>query len=390
MRRYNWRGTGALTLELPKPIPFTLQVQAPKVGPEDRLFLAANINGWNSQSERYAFKRVGEDRFELPLRVLPNTHMEFKVTRGGWERVEVKADGEDVDNRILRIRDEGAFEVTIEDWRDNHPRDPKPKTTVGNVKSLGKFTVAPLGRTREIVAYLPPGYDVETSRRYPVLYMFDGQNLFDERTSFSGEWYLDETCEKLITDGKIPPIIIIAIYHGNQYRLSELAPWPDYRLKVKAEGEKFIGWVARDLKHQIDQKLRTLPDREYTAVGGSSMGGLAAMYAGFRYRDVFGRVMSMSGSFWFGERSIFSFLRDCAKPYNTKIYLDCGGKEGGSLFSPKFLRHANDMVDLLKKQGFTEDRDLKYVVDKNATHSEAEWARRAPVALEYLWGDLKL
>lgn len=385
MRRFGYRGTGTLRLDIPNPVNLRVVVEAPGLGAQERLYLASNLNGWNPRNDRYALRRLPDGRYEIQQFVQPGTDFEFKLTRGGWDRVEVAADGTDLSNRTFNIHESATIEVKIADWQDHHPRAPKPKTTVGDVRSLGEFNIHALNRKREVLIYLPPGYEVEVRRRYPVMYMWDGQNLFDESTAFSHEWQVDEACERMIKSGEIPPIIVVAIYNGQESRTSEQSPWSCPHFDVKGEGEAFVSWVAQDLKARIDRGFRTLPEAEHTGIGGSSMGGLTALYAGFRFPEVFGKVMAMSPSLWFASKRIFSYVREQQKPAESRIYLDSGHFEGSRANHHKMLRQAMDMAELLKTKGFSEGQDLRWVEDPHGHHSEADWARRLPAALNYLW-----
>lgn len=385
-RRLGYRGTGTLRLNLPDPVDVRLVIEAKGVGRDERLYLASNLNGWNPRNDRFALRRIGEDKFELRQFLAPGTLFEFKVTRGGWNRVEVAADGTDLPNHEYRIHESQTIEIAVPDWQDHHPRAPKPHTTVGDVRSLGEFTIPGLNRTREVLIYLPPGYEHDTHLTYPVMYMWDGQNLFDQSTAFAGEWQVDEILEREIPRGKLPPMIVVAIYNGGEYRLREQAPWPYVHHDEPAEGAEFVAWVAHDLKKRIDRGFRTKPAPEHTGVGGSSMGGLTSLYAGFRYPEVFGRVMAMSPAIWFGERQIFNFIRKQGKVAGSKVYLDCGHYEGARRSQHAFLRQSQQMAYLLREIGYTEGTDLLWVEDRRGQHSEADWARRLPDAFKFLFG----
>lgn len=385
-RRLGYRGTGTLRLNLPDPVDVRLIVEATGVGRDERLYLASNLNGWNPRNDRYALRRIAEDKFELRQFLAPGSLLEFKVTRGGWNRVEVDTDGQDLPNHSYRIHESQTIEIKVPDWQDHHPRAPKPHTTVGDVRSLGEFTISGLNRTREVLIYLPPGYERDVHLSYPVMYMWDGQNLFDQSTAFAGEWQVDEMLEQRIPEGELPPMIVVGINNGGEYRLREQSPWPYLYHDEPAEGAEFVAWVAHDLKRRIDRGFRTLSDPAHTGIGGSSMGGLTSLYAGFRYPEVFGRVMAMSPALWFGERHVFDFVRKQGKPPHAKIYLDCGHYEGSRRSQHAFLRQSQHMAQTLRELGLREGRELMWVEDRHGHHSEADWARRLPGALKFLFG----
>jgi pullulanase len=385
MRRFGYRGTGTLRLDIPNPVSIRLLVTAPSVAWDERLYLASNANGWNPRNDRYALRRLADGRFEILQIMAPGTHFEFKITRGGWDRVEVAADGADLANHKFKIHDTQTIEVTVVDWQDHHPRAPKPRTTVGDVRSLGEFTIPALDRKREVLIYLPPGYETDVHRHYPVMYMWDGQNLFDESTAFNGEWRIDDTLERMIPTGELPPVIVVAIYNGGEHRLNEQCPWPSPDFEIDGEGEAFLGWVAQDLKVRIDRGFRTLTDPAHTGVGGSSMGGLTSLYAAFRYPQVFGRILAMSSAFWFARKKIYGYVHEQTKPLGTKIYLDCGRHEGSRGSQNAFFRQSQEMANLLREKGFVDGQDLLWVEDPEGHHGEFAWARRVPGAFRFLW-----
>ncbi|MBO9540713.1 alpha/beta hydrolase [bacterium] len=386
MRRFGYRGTGTLRLDLPNPTDVQVLVEAPGVASHERLYMASNVNGWNPRNDRYALRRMPDGRFEIRQLLAPGSHFEFKITRGGWDRVEVAADGSDLPNHTHKVTGQiMRLEVKVADWQDHHPRAPKPRTTVGDVRSLGEFTIHTLNRRREVLVYLPPRYEFETDRRYPVMYMWDGQNLFDESTAFSGEWHVDEILEAMIPKGHLPPMIVVAIYNGQEHRLSEQSPWSAPHFDVVGEGDAFLDWVAYDLKHRIDRGFRTLTDPANTGVGGSSMGGLTSLYAGFKYSHVFGKVLAMSSALWFADKQIFPYVRSQPKPHGSRFYVDCGRFEGLRRSQLSFLRQNQEMAQLLRDKGFSDGHDLMFVEDPNGTHSEHDWARRLPQAMRFLW-----
>lgn len=390
MKRFGYRGIGTHVLTMPEPVEVQIVVDAPRVRWGDRLYLASNLNGWHPRQERAIFKRLGQTRFILLLLIPRGTVLEFKVTRGRWDRAEVGPGGSALPNRRHRITGPCRIDVEVADWQDRYPKILPLPTTTGDVRALGEFEIPLLDRKRQVHVYLPPGYEADSTRRYPVMYMYDGQNLFDAATSFSGEWQVDETCERLIRAGKLPPLIVVGIYNGEADRLHEQSPWPNPHYDVLGEGRIFAEWVATSLKREIDQCLRTLSGPEHTGIGGSSMGGLTSLYAAFRFPEVFGRVLAMSSAFWFNKNRIYSFIRDRGKTPGQRIYLDCGHHEehGRNRLGP--LRQSREMAVLLRQLGYVDGQDLMWVEDPFGRHGEADWARRLPRALRFLWGDAQV
>lgn len=385
MRRFGFQKMGTRALRLPQPVEVQILVEAPQVAPEEYLYLASNLNGWNPRGRRYCLRRLSESRFFLTLQVRPGSEIAFKLTRGSWDRVETAAEGEPLPDRRIRVEGPRALELQVAAWRDARPRETKPSTICGDVRSLGELPIPQLQRSREVVVYLPPGYDREVQRHYPVMYLWDGQNLFNDATSYCGEWHVDEICDALIRQGDIPPLIVVGIYNGQEDRLDEQSPWPCPFQDVKGEGQRFTEWVATDLKAFMDQRFRTLKGPEHTGIGGSSMGGLTTMYAAYRFPEVFGRVMAMSSAFWFANKRIFSYVRERQKPEGSRIYLDCGYQEGAYRERKRMVRQSLEMRQILRSQGFQEGHDLRWVGDPAGKHSEADWTRRLPDALRFLW-----
>ena len=225
-----------------------------------------------------------------------------------------------------------------------------------------------LGHQRDVLVYLPPSY-ASSSRRYPVVYMQDGQNLFDSGTSFAGvAWGVHETMAALASEGL--EAIVVAVYHANEQRIAEYTPFPQV---WQGRGEHYLRFLTDRLKPLIDHDFRTRAERDSTGILGSSMGGLISLYAFFHAAQTFGFAGAMSPSFWVGHGAIYGDVE--AAPFVPgKLYLDNGTRE------PSVRR----MNALLLKKGYRRDVDVKYVVEAEAEHTESAWARRLPDALRFL------
>ncbi|MFN8539426.1 MAG: glycogen debranching protein GlgX [Thermomicrobiales bacterium] len=247
-------------------------------------------------------------------------------------------------------------------------------TIVGNVMTIASLGSPQLGIVRDIRVYLPPSYAQGTAR-YPVLYMHDGQNLFDEATAYAGEWRVDETMEELAREGI--EAIVVGIPNAGRGRLDEYSPFADQEYGG-GRGEDYLAFIVHTLKPYIDASFRTLPEREQTGMLGSSLGGLISLYAFFRYPEVFGFAGMMSPAFWFADRAIFSFVEE-AEPADGRLYLDIGTAEGEDT-----LADTRWMVELLEAKGYESGDRLRYVEDHGAGHNEAAWAARLREAITYL------
>jgi predicted alpha/beta superfamily hydrolase len=263
-------------------------------------------------------------------------------------------------------------------------------TVVGNVQVLKELLSPQLGNRRDLFVYLPPSY-TQTQRRYPVIYMHDGQNLFDAAASYAGEWQVDETMEALSSEGL--EAIVVGIPNMGVRRLDEYSPFCDPRLGG-GQGEQYLAFIVETLKPLIDRDFRTYPDRAHTGILGSSMGGLISLYAFFRHPEVFGFVGALSPSLWFADAAILPYLRRA--PFTPgRIYLDVGTDEWGRTPGDHLLLYAlsrrlarfRRTRALLVQKGYQPGRDLLYVEELRALHHETAWARRLPGALRFLLRD---
>jgi predicted alpha/beta superfamily hydrolase len=247
-----------------------------------------------------------------------------------------------------------------------------------------------LGNSRDILVYLPPSYH-QTERRYPVIYMQDGQNLFDDATSYAGEWGVDETMETLALEEGIEAIIV-GIPNAGIQRVDEYSPFRDRRLGG-GRGDDYLAFVCETIKPRIDRDFRTLPGRKHTGILGSSLGGLISLYAFFERRPVFGFAGVMSPSLWFAGEAIFDYVASAVYAPG-KLYLDAGTREYGehhgggrvhrATASRRYYASVRRMKGLLVRKGYRPLRDIMHVEEKWAGHSESSWARRLPPALRFL------
>jgi len=260
----------------------------------------------------------------------------------------------------------------------------------------GAIRVAPavyspeLHNSRDILVYLPPSYHY-SDRRYPVVYMQDGQNLFDSDTSYAGEWGVDETMERLARAEGLEAIIV-GVPNAGVHRLDEYSPFYDKR-NGGGRGDDYLRFLAQTVKPIIDEDFRTRPDRRHTGILGSSMGGLISLYAFFQFPAVFGFAGVMSPSLWFAREAIFRTV-DSAAYHPGKIYLDAGTREMGESANNGRLHRAaasrayyatvRRMKGMLIRKGYRPVRDLLHVEEKWAHHNESSWARRLPLALQFL------
>ncbi len=266
---------------------------------------------------------------------------------------------------------------------------PKRHTVVGDLRSHEHFRSEILNNDRALYVWLPPGYGKDAAH-YPVLYMHDGQNLFDAFTAGAGgEWGMDEIATRLIATGKMRPIIIVGIANRDT-RVAEytMTPDPHFPNSVPA-GDKYIRFVIEEVKPFIDKTYRTMPEKENSAIAGSSLGALISLFIVREHPDVFGTVGSMSTSLWWGQRA--RIVRETngltrSGPRDDRIWLDVGTKEGDPQSSAVFLTLNRKMRDALLATGMTSGKELQYYEVPGADHSERAWMRRVEPMLLFFFG----
>ncbi len=250
---------------------------------------------------------------------------------------------------------------------------PRPKRQRGRVERLLAGPDAP-GLDRDLTIYLPPSHG-GSDRRYPVLYMQDGQNLFDPEESFAGSWRVDLAMNRAAARGLEG--IVVGIPNAGDRRVAEYSPFDDPE-EGAGRGGGYVGFLAEMIKPLVDARFRTLPQPETTGVVGSSMGGLISLFAFFARPDIFGILGALSPSLWFAERAIFRLL-ETAPFHPGRLYLDVGRQEGAET-----LENARRLRDLLRAKGYVEGEHLRYLEDRSGKHEEAAWSRRFRAALPFL------
>jgi len=361
----------------------TLHVAAPATTPAAAsVFVAGSFNQWNPAAPEYRLTAESPGHYAITLSDSVRGVINFKFTLGSWDLVEVDSGGADVPNRSLTVPASGAlsYEGSVPRWRDGTPRPSRPASATASVSIVSdSFAIPQLGRTRRVWVYLPPGYATST-RRYPVLYMHDGQNVFDARTSFVGEWGVDETLDSLHALGQ-GDVIVVAVDHGGQKRFDEYLPWVTARYGG-GHGDAYVDFLVKTLKPYVDGHYRTLTDRRHTGVAGSSLGGLISLYAALKYPDVFGRAGVFSPSYWVAPE-IYALARRAHPRPGTRIYIVTGGQEGDT--PEEYARDHQRMVDTLVAAGFTLGRDLQAALRPDGKHAEWFWRREFPAAYEWLF-----
>lgn len=326
------------------------------------IYIAGSFNGWNPKDENFKMKKDEKGNYYYDLTLAEGSY-EYKFTRGSWDTGEGKKGGTGRGNRLLKIPADPVLAVDIEEWVDRFPVSPRVSTASKNVHIIDTaFLIPQLKRVRRVWVYLPESYSDGSSQRYPVLYMHDGQNLFDDATSYSGKWGVDE----FLDTTRLKKCIVVAVDHGNTKRLNEYNPYDNDRFG-KGEGDQYVDFLVNTLKPFIDKHYRTKKDKEHTGIAGSSMGGLISMYAVLKYPKVFGAVGVFSPAFWISGPKIFDDIRAKGSKVNSRIFF-YGGKLEGETMVPDMVKAFDEMKKVSRSKMITVIRD-------EGKHNEQAWKK---------------
>ena len=355
--------------------------QIPDNTPGDvNIHIAGNFNGWDPGNASHILEKQDDGTYQIELPEGSGT-LEYKFTRGDWSSVEGDANGNEIANRTYTWGSATSITDQIQTWKDLEGTDVNLNTAAENVEILfDDFLIPQLNRQRRIWLYLPPNYN-ETTLSYPVFYMHDGQNVFNQGTSFSGEWKVDEALNKIFENGGTP-CIVVAIDNGQNYRTEEYTPWRNENYGG-GRGDDYVRFIIETLKPYIDENYRTKPEREFTGIAGSSLGGLISHYAGIKYPETFGMIGAFSPAFWINPE-IQPLTESYDNPYETKFLFLVSQNEG-----TQYVNTMNQVIDLLKGTGVPET-SIRTLIHEDGAHSEWYWAREFPDAYRWLVGDLVL
>ena len=343
------------------------------------IYIAGNFNLWNPADSAYKLIPVKTGLYTLAM----NLHIddvEFKFTMGSWDEVEVLSNRDDRANRLEKLKKDFLRKTyKVQAWADRK----NTSTITGNVEMIEKFDMPQLERSRRVWIYLPPGYK-NSLKRYPVMYMHDGQNLFSDSTSFSGEWGIDETLEKMIKGKEIPKMIVVGIENHPRYRLDEYTPFPFeyHEQEINAEAQLYGRFLVETLKPYIDKHYRTKKGRKFTAVSGSSMGGLVSVYLALEYQDIFSKVGALSSAFGVCRDDLIGFIAQHPKKYPIRFWLDAGTEEGENM---EIEINQIPIRNALIAAGWKEGREVNFKIYEGAEHNESYWRQRFGDVLEFLW-----
>jgi predicted alpha/beta superfamily hydrolase len=249
-----------------------------------------------------------------------------------------------------------------------------------NLRKHEKFQSRFLRNQRDLIVYLPPGYDAQPGQRFPVLYLHDGQNLFDGATSFipGMDWHVGQTADESIYADAVEPLIIVGMYN-TQARIREYTPTHVPRLGG-GRADRYAKFLIEEVKPFIEREYRTVNGPQNTGIGGSSLGGLVSLYLGLKLSNTFGKIAALSPSVWWNQRVMNRFALKYEAQSRPRIWLDVGTREGG-----RTVQDVEQFRDVLLQKGWRLEQDLHYERIEGAEHNEAAWAQRVGPFLRFLY-----
>lgn len=349
------------------------------VSDERPVFLTGDFCNWNPSNPDFLMERVGDEKFRIDIEKVPDLREDtfYKYTKGGWDNVELDFWGNSPKNRLFTSPNERIPDF-VPLWRQNGYTpffsDSMPIMEVFSEA----FEIPQLKRKRKISILLPHDYYKSPEKRYPVLYMNDAQNLFGHGSKY-GNWEIDKRLSLMKVNDNFE-MIVVAIDHGDEDRTVEYSPYNTPKENQKGEGMRYATFIVRTLKPLIDKQYRTMPERQFTGIGGSSMGGLISIYTGMMYPENIGRLMVFSPALWTSPKIYFDAV-EFFNPLDTKIYLYGGGKESKTMFS-----NIEKLISTIEGQGFPSEKvQIKAELDPEGLHNEKRWGQEFPKAVKWLF-----
>ncbi len=344
------------------------------LGVGEQVFLTGNadeLGRWHVSA--VPMTRMDDNRWEALLSLRSAEPIEFKVTRGSWETEEVNAQGHLMANHVMAPAEGGKIEIRVAGWKDDRLPKTAPRIT-GDFRRLPQVHSKYMEHDRDVIVWFPPGYDIRPTKRYPVLYMHDGRQVFDPSTSTWGkDWQVDEQAQDMILNGELEPFIVVAV-DCTDARRDEYSP--------ANKGDDYLRFLIEELKPLVDATWRTEPDR--TAIAGSSMGGLISFYAAWKRPDIYFGAACLSPAFVerYGHECFRLVEADRGKLPDLRLFLSCGGR--GDL-ETELLDGTLKMANLLRQAGYPE-KNLTVRIESWAEHNEEAWSRMTPHWLRFLFG----
>jgi predicted alpha/beta superfamily hydrolase len=421
LRQRIWPGIVLALLELLQPVPAiaarqdtrppaegTIEIEVriqPGVDRAGPLFIAGNhpqLGNWRPDGLALTETADGLWVGKIQVNVAQQTgrRIEFKLTRGSWETVEKDRRGQEIPNRRFQPDFQPdlsgnpptqKISVLVEGWAAAKPspsagQPGRESTVTGTLKLHPPLESARLGQPRRIAVWLPPGYQ-DSDQRYPVLYLHDGQNLFDQKTAaFGVEWQVDETATRLIEQGKIEPLIIVGIWNTAD-RIAEYTPGVDPEFSQGGRADDYLKFLVEELKPLVDRTYRTRPSRESTAIAGSSLGGLISLYACQKHPKIFAACAAISPSLGWNQESLLKELEvQPERLQPIRVWIDMGTSEGRNAESQQAnVARVERLGRALESAGSVRGRDFQWKIIPEGKHHEGDWAERFGEVLEFLY-----
>ncbi len=367
---------------------FHVELKTP-LGTNQDLYLTGGhpkLGNWRPNAIKA--KRVDDLHYRCSVDFSPGEPLEFKFTLGSWQTVEKDSSNRDIANRKLIVDGQSNLQtvaIVIERFGIG---ERKESTVTGDLRLHSSMNSAYLPKTRNVSVWLPPQYE-STKDHFSVIYLQDGQNLFDGSTSaFGAEWQVDETLTKLIQDQQIEPIIVVGVWNTPD-RVEEYTASPDPQMKRGGNGSQYVKFITQELKPFIDREYRTKPDQANAGIGGSSLGGLISLQVLREASGTFGKCMCMSPTLGWNDEEAIRWLEqvDITWLSDAKLWIDMGTKEGSS----ERVQFANQaridrVAGLLKNLGLVHGKDYQAKKYQDALHNEQAWAARFGEAMQFLFG----
>jgi predicted alpha/beta superfamily hydrolase len=394
---------------LPQGFVLVVEDESRTATPDRPIYFASSINGWNPADPDYVLSPRSDTRWQIVIDTIPaNTTIAYKITMGGWDREELDESGSSIENRSLPKIDRSklapgerpVIEIKVPRFRIPAPladvvRQSGPYRTLevtGDVRRLpvqgGAGGAEAL--TRDLLVWLPPGYHApeNAGRSYPVLYLMDGQNVFEALPGLPGEWGVDETATELIEAGAVRPLIIVGVPHGGEHRLTEYLPFGSIQGHEGA-GPEFVAWMRREVMPRVERAFRVATGPENTGIGGASLGGAISLYAATQHPEVFGRVIVESVPLLPDNGNAARAYLDSVGDWPGRVFVGMGGREVSNNErdaerNALYRAWAEEIDARLADAGLGADARLLRI-DDGANHNELAWASRFPEALRFLF-----
>jgi predicted alpha/beta superfamily hydrolase len=280
-------------------------------------------------------------------------------------------------------------EISAQNDQGEFPGDVIRETQATGDLRIHPFRSRVFRNSRFLRVWLPPGYDdpANADRHYPVLYLNDGQNLFESSTSFTGvEWQVDETADRLIREGAIVPMIAVGIDNAGKERFREYMPHRSVQpMMLRVQGSKYPNFLTKEVMPFVARSYRVATGPENTGLGGSSLGALIALYTAMVRPGLIGRLLLESPALWASNRQLIRESRETAN-WPERIFLATGTSEAGRADRDQsMVDDVRELAGIIRRSGVNEQR-LRLVIAEGAAHHESAWAQRLPEALKFLFG----